>query len=141
MKFTSLLLCIGQICCFSSKKFLQKSPESPVFVRLYSSWCYYTSFVDAADNACCFHISNSSGHSKFYIHSIGNGEFEYAKSAACYFLVNEHDRLSMMCRLVKHMGQRTRGENAGGAASRESGFSEKQSPLPHGPEQPIPYLL
>ena len=56
MKFTALLLCIGQICCISSKKFLQKSPESPVFVRLYSSWCYYTSFVDAADDSGCFHI-------------------------------------------------------------------------------------
>ena len=34
MKFTSLLLCMGQNVLLGSKIFLQKSPANPVFIRL-----------------------------------------------------------------------------------------------------------
>ena len=41
------------------KKYFLKITQNPVFIRVYRSWCYYTSFIHSSDNASCFHISFS----------------------------------------------------------------------------------
>jgi len=38
------------------KIFPLKSLERPVFMRLYNSWCYYTSFIHPTDDTGCFPI-------------------------------------------------------------------------------------
>ena len=56
MIFTSLLPYIGQNMLFFVKNFSSKLSKTPVFMQLYGSWCYYTSFIYSTNNSCCLHI-------------------------------------------------------------------------------------
>ena len=35
---------------------MRQTSENIVFMWHYSSWCFYTSFLNTTDNASCFHI-------------------------------------------------------------------------------------
>ena len=43
-------------CAVFCKKYFLNITQNPVFIRVYRSWCYYTSFIDSTNYSCCFHI-------------------------------------------------------------------------------------
>ena len=67
-----------------------KISEKPVLIRLYSSWCYYTSFIDAPHNSRFFHIEIPSVYdpSSFGSSICKRGNFMRVFSALEFALAN-----------------------------------------------------